>query len=241
MDDSASAFSPSDMFGPGSDINKSHPEQIVGHLGNTHIIALNAYPVFRPQYMLLSSDSYQSQNEAMSIADVTACWDFINSLKSPFYALFNCTRNAGCSRNHKHVQIIPRPTESSFRLFPDRNDDENEVAVPYVYFLHRFKSEELQAEPSTTEHIYSVYISLLDKARECLGISLADVNAAVPHNAILVKDWIMVIPRRSGNFKGLMANGAGMLGMPTVSTSDQLRRWQDEGPARALAKLGIAL
>ena len=42
-----------EMFGPGSDIRKSHPNQVLGTVNDTHILALNIFPVFGPQYLLL--------------------------------------------------------------------------------------------------------------------------------------------------------------------------------------------
>ena len=56
---------------------------------------------------------------------------------------------------------------------------------------------------------------------------------------LLVKEWMIVILRRSGNFKGVSANSAGMMGMPTISNEGLFKTWKDMGPARVLSELGL--
>src|ERR1700684_2958290 len=63
-----------ERFGPGSDIYRSHPEQVVDIIDNTHIRAQNIYPVYRPQYLVLSLDSSRRQDEPLDPEMLDATW-----------------------------------------------------------------------------------------------------------------------------------------------------------------------
>lgn len=230
------------LFGPGSDIYESHPDQIIATINDTHVLALNIYPVFRPQYILLSLDSYRSQNDPLDLQDIEASWEVLQRLDSPYYAMYNCTPDAGCSRHHKHTQIMPKPEcadsqSTGFCLFPDNKSQE--IQVPYVYFVHHFNAAG-QGEPVDGKAIFGVYTSLLEKCREALGIAKADSVTTCPHNMVLVKEWMVMIPRRRGNFAGAGANAAGMMGTPTMINKELFKIWTDLGPAKILSELGVS-
>jgi ATP adenylyltransferase len=109
------------------------------------MLTLNAYPVLRHQYLLLHNDSNRSQNEPLDLQDVAASLSFLGSASDPHYIFYNCTKFAGCSRYHKHLQIVKKPETAmsgamAFKFFPDRKDPG--VRVPYLYFLHYFTSAE---------------------------------------------------------------------------------------------------
>jgi ATP adenylyltransferase len=176
--------------------------------------------------------------------DISASWAFLHSLQKPHIALYNCTPAGGCSRVHKHVQVLPyrrgaeeESGKDGFRLFPDNTDEK--VHVPYAYFLHRFTHQPTRKSRPTSREVFDIYTSMLAKARKHLGIAADDSDTPCPHNVILVKDWILIIPRRPVNNSGLMTNAAGMMGMIITSTEDQARKWLDKGVSAALAECGI--
>jgi ATP adenylyltransferase len=93
--------------------------------------------------MLLNNGSYRSQNEPLD--HIEAALTFLASVEDPHCVLYNCNKDAGCSRLHKHAQIMKKPEAavsepSSFRFFPDIKD--SGVHVPYRYFRHYFGSPE---------------------------------------------------------------------------------------------------
>jgi ATP adenylyltransferase/5',5'''-P-1,P-4-tetraphosphate phosphorylase II len=233
-----------EKFGPGSDIYKSHPEQVIGTINNTHVLALNIYPVFEPQYLLLTLDSYRDQDEDLDLQDVEAAWAFLNSSPSPHYVMYNCTKDAGCSRHHKHIQILRRPgvadsNNNSFCFFPDAAEDAN-IKIPYKYFIHSFKTISEKGERKIDGRaVFDIYVGLLAKCKEILGIPENESKSVCPHNVVLVKEWMVVIPRRCGNFQGLSANSVGMMGMPTIITDQQFQQWVNVGPAKVLGELGV--
>ncbi|RDL41005.1 uncharacterized protein BP5553_00984 [Venustampulla echinocandica] len=228
-----------EKLGPGSDIYRSHPDQILGIINGTHILALNIYPVFRPQYLLLTCDSYRLQDEPLDLHDIKAVWEFLNVTTETYYAMYNCAEQSGCSRKHKHMQILPKPEAinpdaEAFRFFPDVRD--RQIQVPYVYFLHYFYPLR-KGQPMDSEAVFATYSNLLRQYRTMLGIA---EHATCAHNVLLTKEWIIVIPRRKGNYKGIMANATAMMGQPTVSSQELFKIWTDEGPVKCLGEFGIS-
>ncbi|KAL1613939.1 hypothetical protein SLS54_010149 [Diplodia seriata] len=221
---------PTRTFGPGSDLEFADDKLLLCTINETHHLVLNKFCVFRPQYVLLTADSFRRQDEPLSLADfdaVVAAW---NRLSGSHYALYNCMEAAGSSRVHKHLQLFTHPAD--FTLFPDR-PDAHAAKIPFRYFLRRFGS----ATPSA-QLLLDAYNSLLAEAKQALGVSVE--ASACPHNVVLVKEWMLVIPRRRSNVDGASANGAGMMGMVWVTDEERLQQWKALGPAWILSQLGVA-
>jgi ATP adenylyltransferase/5',5'''-P-1,P-4-tetraphosphate phosphorylase II len=155
-----------------------------------------------------------------------AAYSVITALEPQHFAFYNCGLAAGSSREHKHVQVLPRPGP----LFPD-NPDFDCNKIPFAFFLRYLED----VDPIAGQ-LRDIYSELLDQARAVLNIPS---NEDCPHNMVLVREWILVIPRRSNNFNGVTANAAGMMGYVWLGNHEQLDRWKQAGPARALAELGI--
>jgi len=240
LDSTVPSLSSTSKFGPGSDINFSHPSQVLCTISSTQFIALNIYPIFRPQFLVLTLDSYCLQSEALDLEDFEASLKFLEESGAERYNLmYNCAEESGCSRNHKHVQIVPKPKFSDqgggFRFFPDIKGWEDTVEVPYMYFLKYLeKGKELRGG-----EIWSIYRELLMGCRKTLGIQEDDDETVCQHNMILTKDWIMVIPRRTGKYGGLMVNAMGMMGMPTIANEELFEIFKKIGPGKVLSEMGV--
>jgi ATP adenylyltransferase len=76
----------------------------------------------------------------------------------------------------------------------------------------------------------------LADAREALNLA---PSAICPHNVILTRTWLMVIPRRSNDFHGLTSNAPGMIGSVWLQNEAQLEKWTQLGPANVLSHLGV--
>ncbi|KAB5549900.1 hypothetical protein GE09DRAFT_1128248 [Coniochaeta sp. 2T2.1] len=253
--------SPSDPeqepFGPGSDILKSHPSQVLAHLSQSHILALNIYPSSRPHYLILTLDSFARQDTPLSAPDVRVAWDFLQSLAKPeeYSVMYNCASASGCSRRHKHLQVARRHRpmsghgdggERATRLWPDIGTDwgrrEEKAKVAYRYFLHRFPpTSSSGGRGLAAEYVYHYYASFLRDCRTALGGG-SEEWWCPPHNLILTSEWILVIPRRyprDESYLELLPNGAGMMGMVSSPRREVLDRWVQEGPAKVLGMFGL--
>jgi len=76
----------------------------------------------------------------------------------------------------------------------------------------------------------------------CKDLHLSTGDA---HNILLVKEWMMVIPRSKGTIQGEIADaplqgGANALvGMLWLKSHEQLENWKRYGPMRVLAEFGV--
>lgn len=215
----------------------------------SHKLTINAYPILRPSYLLLTASSLQRQSSPLSLADIAAAFTVLASLssdtsresngkeyeKGDYMVIYNSGRASGCSRFHKHMQILPRP----FPLFPDRLPDGPAANVPYVYDLirHPPTSPSTSTSDETLTTILTAYTSALQRFRGLLGLQSAE--EPVPHNVVMTSEWTVVIPRRAASVEGLGANAAGMMGLVWVGTREELNEWERRGPWTVLGSLGV--
>ena len=149
-----------------------------------------------------------------------------------YMMIYNCGREAGCSRSHKHMQLFPRPLD--FVLFPDR--EPSQVIVPFAYDLVRLEPFSLKED--FVSHLYSSYLSCLGSARTILGVAEGE---HVPHNVVLVREWLLVIPRKKARVGGISANAAGMVGLVWTGAEEELDEWKRKGPSSVLREMGAAV
>ncbi|CAI7598632.1 unnamed protein product [Penicillium discolor] len=191
-------------LGPGSDIANDHPDICITTVNETHYLVINKFTVFRPMLLLLTVDSYHQQHEPLVLEDLEAAW-------------------TGSSREHKHLQVIPEPGkregyDEAFELFPD-DDTTPKTGPSFVHFLQRF--EDLpEGYVRNGEHLPGIYQRLLQQARDALVLPTEVVPC--PHNFVLTRRWMMVIPRRAKEFHGITANAPGMMGSIYIWNHDQL-------------------
>lgn len=200
---------------------------------------INKFPVFRPMLLLLTIDSFRRQYEALDAEDLAAAWSLISGLEKEHYVFFNCSVTAGSSRAHKHLQVIPAPGSSEaysdgFKFFPDYDDGPEKDVPSCVYFIERFRDLTNGGIDSSHQLIDS-YLRLLKQTAEALNFT----EGPFPHNLILTKRWMVMIPRREKVYEGLTANAPGMMGSVYIQSESDLEKWKQAGPANVLAGLGI--
>lgn len=221
----------------GSDINTTGFE--IGNVGSSHFLTANKFCFARPLLMLLTSDGNQKQYKALDEQDFTAALTTLNAMDNNYAVFYNCGQDGGCSRLHKHMQLMPMPKDT-FASFLDCPDGK-EPGVPFVWFYHRFDNG-----PLTASGIFEIYSDLLKRADE-VGRGLGQhadsmpTGAACPHNVIFTKRWMVVLPRRrAGVNEEAGANAMGMLGCIAVATEKEIDTWVRLGLRKTLAQLGVA-
>jgi len=246
---------------PGSDIDISGYE--ITLLPPRHILAFNKFSAARPHVLILTEDGHRRQYEPLDIGDIQALRSVLSSLvktgETRYLGIYNCGVDSGCSRLHKHLQVFPAPElpelESQtqgegegkgFSLWPDSmGEDEDQLKnLPMKCFVKKFdQADEFPGE----DEILQAYTELLEKATQALtqatrkgGVDIAIAKEGViPHNVILDKKWMVVVPRRNAGLHGLVPNAAAILGMVWVPNEKQLKAWMGEGVSRVLAHAGI--
>lgn len=213
---------------PGGDIGVAGYE--IATLGSTHLLMANKFPAARPHLLILTQDGFRRQWEALDIDDFTAAHEGISLLSGRQLLLFNCGINGGCSRLHKHMQILPAPDPNRYTLWLDAEEPQ----LPFKFFIHRF-----QDGLPPPNKLLGIYETLLRKAEKVVDDAPVGGEAAIAHNVIMDQNWMVVIPRRSSSWDGVGANAASMLGMVWVHNEETMNIWLERGPANVLARLGV--
>lgn len=154
---------------------------------------------------------------------------------------FNCTAAAGASREHKHLQVLPAPGAcegypEGFRFFPDCDKSSEDGELLFTHFVQKFDALP-DGHAKDSEGLLDIYARLLQRARQALGVGPSDDSC--PHNFILTKRWMTVIPRRTDKYHNITANAAGMIGSVFLHNQDQLEAWKGIGPMNVLTGLGL--
>ncbi|KPM39335.1 hypothetical protein AK830_g7255 [Neonectria ditissima] len=189
------------------------------------------FDAFRPHFLLLTQDGHRRQYEPLDVDDFRAAHTVISSLGSKYMAIYNCGVESGCSRFHKHLQIIPQAGET-FNVW--RDIIAQTQTLPYQAFVRAYD----RGTPSP-EELQTIYLDLFQQAQIALGQSVSEDNRAPPHNVIFDQTGIMVIPRRAAGLHGAEANAAGMLGVIWMSDMAKAEQWLELGPAEVLKTAGV--
>jgi ATP adenylyltransferase/5',5'''-P-1,P-4-tetraphosphate phosphorylase II len=185
--------------------------------------------------MLLPFDIQAKQYEPLYETDLQAAWTAISAIESDYVLFFNCGKDGGCSRLRKHMQLIPMP-KGTFASFLDGEGQEPEM--PFQWFYRRFAKD----EDVTVEHVIGTYNDLLGQATE-IGKGKSEnaetlpSEAACPHNMILTKRWMIVLPRRKHGEPG--ASAMGMLGYTAVSSQEEIDEWMEGGITNTMREFGV--
>lgn len=126
-------------------------------------------------------------------------------------------------------ELMPVNIPTTYRIceIEVANSAVENCTTPKVPFNHAVKK--LPSEPSSAQLI-ETYETLLH---------LAKVDKAAGHNVLIVKEWMLVIPRRQGRKGVLSANAAAMAGMVWVIGEEEVRQWVEQGPMNLLCEFGV--
>ncbi|KAJ3482688.1 hypothetical protein NLG97_g7502 [Lecanicillium saksenae] len=227
---------------PGSDISTVGFE--IGTIGDSHLVVVNKFSFARPHLMLVSTDGFRRQYSPLDKVDLDAAWEALSAFGSSenHVVFYNCGRDGGCSRLHKHMQLMPMPAKG-FAAFLDVVDGK-EPDVPFSWAYRRFDD----SGSVSSADLVVTYNELLSEASDAYKASVgssksADAkqpDAAIPHNMVLTQRWMIVLPRRQAAInKEAGANALGMLGVIAVATQKEIDNWVKLGLRQSLKTLGV--
>lgn len=201
-------------------------------VNGTHILAFNKFCVYKPHLLLLTVDGFRRQTESLNEQDLDAAWSSMAELSAgaghDYFVLYNCGEAGGCSRSHKHLQLIPHPCER-FPLWPGLPDGAR-PPVPFKFFLNR-----LGTKPSSRDLVVA-YEEMMRGVRETLQLG---EDGHAPHNVVLTRDWILVVPRSKVGYKGAYSNASAIVGQVWLKSAQDLDLWMQVGPTEALTQAGV--
>lgn len=116
-----------------------------------------------------------------------------------------------------------------------------EPRVPFQWYYRRLGP----SQDVTTSELVDTYNQLMSSALKAYEASTGIANGvnpdvSYPHNVILSKRWMTVIPRTHGDVNNqVAANALGMLGLVAVAKQATIDKWIQLGPVESLAILGV--
>jgi ATP adenylyltransferase len=202
-------------------------------LGSCHILSFNKFAAFRPHYLILTSDGFKRQWEPLNLDDFRAVHDLYARDPADSLVFFNCRSEAGCSRLHKHLQAIPKDSfDGNPWVNVERSLAGEAEPLPYAFTFHK------HASVPSAEDNYRIYDAALRLVERALDLPTTPDGVAPPHNVIMDRERIMVIPRRAAGLEDIALNAGGMLGIVWTQTEATLTRWLELGPRNLLEAAG---
>ncbi|EHA55087.1 hypothetical protein MGG_01873 [Pyricularia oryzae 70-15] len=216
---------------PGSDINTAGFE--ICDVGTKHRLCANKFCYTRPQLLLLTRDGFKRQWDPLEAVDLDGIWTV---LQDGQFAFYNCGVAAGFSRLHRHMQFVPRP--EGFTTFLDADEDDQgaqggggSANVPFLYFR--------RALDGSGRGLKEVYDGLRSEMAARSKFRSEGPGTDCPHNLIMTRQWMAVIPRRSSVLGPASTNSIGMMGLVPVSTRESVEEWKSLGPLHVLKEFGV--
>lgn len=144
---------------------------------------MNKFCWLRPQ-MILHTLDFQSQTDMLARDDFEAAISVLKQLGERYMLIFNGGPDAGSSVAHKHLQVFQRP---EWKTAIDRVVEGEQLTLPFTYRLYRL------SESCRADQLYGEYQAM------CNDLNITNGRA---HNLLLVREWMIIIPRSCANIKG---------------------------------------
>lgn len=179
--------------------------------------------------MILHTLDFQSQRDILTRGDIEASTTVLKQLGDRYMVIFNGGPDAGSSIAHKHLQVFLRPDWRTVAddIAADGPKRKSTImthiqaltqtdSLPFHYRL------ETLAEDATSQCIYDCYLKC------CNELAITSGRA---HSLLLVKEWLMIIPRACATIQGPIAGapiqgGANaMIGMLWLKSAEQFENW----------------
>lgn len=189
---------------------------------------------------VLHTKEYEKQAEDLGPGDLGAVWAVMGALDGEesgdskgegMMAIYNCGAEAGASQGHKHLQLFSKP--SDFKLYPyqiilSATAPTTHPDVPYKHAI-------FQIPPAATaEDVFAVYEKLLGEMRP-----LMQREGMEDYNVVMVREWMLIMPRRHHGREGVECNAVGMMGMVWLKSESERVGWDRLGLTEHLRWLGF--
>ncbi|WP_341501362.1 DUF4922 domain-containing protein [Gallaecimonas sp. GXIMD4217] len=178
-----------DPFGP------PEPELTLGPAGSEHLWLLNKFNVLDIHLLLITRD-FQPQDAELTLADFAAFWPQVQQTDG--LGFYNGGRDAGASQPHRHFQLVPRAMAPELTALPlDFSHPEHRARLAFRHHYRHLHGDE------TPEQLFAAW----QQARDALGLERES-----PFNLLLLRQGLMVIPRKQKGLAGLEVNALGFAG-----------------------------
>lgn len=210
----------------------------VGELTPRYRCLLNKFNVMN-HHILMVTTTFARQREPLSQEDFLAaalCLQAHDGL-----VFYNGGTQAGASVEHKHLQMLPLPLGSAAavpfplaELFSQLSLTENGegLSSPFLPFNHRIARATYSNNNATAcaEANWRRYQTLL----QALCLKPEQDGLMPPHNMLLTRDYLWVVPRTRESYQGVAVNALGFAGSFLVKDEAQLKQLDSIGHQKVL-------
>lgn len=210
----------------------------VAPISATHIALLNKFSVLE-HHLLIATSAFEDQRCQLTQKDCEAL--LIGLTEMDALAFYNAGHEAGASKSHKHLQlvpldatIVPLPIEPLLRF---AQTDRMIGTVPRLPFRHAFAP----MDPDWTNpgkdsgaSLHACYRKLLHAAGLSVDATSGSHGLTAPYNLLMTRRWMLVVPRSQECFEGISVNALGFAGAFLVKNRQQLATLRRFGPLTAL-------
>jgi len=214
------------------------PELLVGAVGESHLCVLNKFPVIENHSLLVTRD-FADQEAPLERGDFEAIWTCLREAGGLVF--YNAGAAAGASERHRHLQLVPTPIADPPLATPfdavqaDAHFEDGIGRVASLPFLHgvaRLRAVVNQPPAEAADALLGLYRQLA-RAFGCH-------RHGQPYNLLVTREWMLLVPRARGQWRGIPVNGLGFAGALLVPGREELDVVRREGPLRVLAHVAVA-
>ncbi len=207
----------------------------ISNINHDHVLILNKYPV-QLGHMLLITNNWAPQNGWLSSNDWKAL-ENVDKITSGLW-FFNSGPEAGASQPHRHLQLLPRisnsmicPREGYF-LSLIKGLGENNYHKDFGFII---KKRSTSSNIPKYRLLYNDYLTL------AAGVNLGEPETTKmpldPYNLLICKKWIVLIKRRNDFYRGFNVNALGYAGYLLATQESDMDWLKDNGPEELLKRL----
>ena len=208
------------------------PSLYVGELSDHYRCLLNKFNVI-DHHILMVTSKFVPQQTPLDVEDFFATQICLQGQDGLVF--YNGGPMAGASVKHKHLQMIPLPLsdESTFPFDELLSSvaSTNQPTSTALPFPHRFintkvtDTTSIEALKEAADINCKHYHRLLADLKLFVGTD----GMMAPHNMLMTRKHLWVVPRTKESYQGLAINALGFAGMLLVKDKAQLRKLESIG------------
>jgi ATP adenylyltransferase len=218
----------------------------VADISDTHLCLLNKFNVL-DHHLLIVTRAFEEQETLLNLQDFEAMWACLAEIDG--LAFYNGGKLAGASQRHKHLQLVPLP------LVPDGSNVPIEPLLatasfqgsvgtipsfPFVHAIAKFDPDWIQSPLEAASSTLECYHTLLQAAGLNPGIQESSCQQPRAYNLLATRQWMLLIPRSSEEFKSISVNSLGFAGTLAVRNEQHMKILVEQGPMTVLKNVGVS-
>lgn len=235
---------------------KPEPElTVIDSLFDDYRIILNKFPNMQYHFLLVTKE-FEKQDTLLKPIELEIMNTILNNLNSKglnFFSFFNSGPESGYSQFHKHIQFmmlpknfIPYPTNvvKGVDFFIPNESIENKRPLIYKkagfkhYILKLKTRKECEDEEEYKDNLAILYMYLIKRV---MNLFKEHEILSISYNLLMMKDWIMIIPRRNAKFKDIWQNSLGFMGLFCLKNDELKQKVKQIGMLEILKECGFEM